>query len=74
MGSGRELGGAGDKNLRVLDMQIGFKLEDGMRSPRGANTDREEKRTRLNPGPPTQRGQGEEAGSAKETEKEQPDR
>lgn len=74
MGSVRELGGAGDKNLRVLDIRIGFKLVDGMRSPRGANIAREKKRTRLNAGPPTRRGQGEEVGSAKETVKEQPNR
>lgn len=45
-----------------------------MRSPRGTNIDKEEKRTGPNPGPPTLRGQGEEEGSAKETEKEQPER
>lgn len=51
-----------------------LKLDDWMRSPRGTNIDKEEKRTGPNPGPPTLRGHGEEEGSAKETEKEQPER
>ena len=45
-----------------------------MRSLRGMNIGREEKRTGHNPGPPTLRGQGEEEGSGKETEREQPER
>ena len=66
--------GAGNKNWRVIDLWMGFQAEGQMRSLRGMNIGREEKRTGHNPGPPTLRGQGEEEGSGKETEREQPER
>lgn len=66
--------GAGNKNWRVIDLWMGFKAEGWIRSPRGINIGRDEKRTGHNPGPLTSRGQGEEAGSLRETEKEQSER